>query len=397
MRHYLDHAATSWPKAPGVLDAVHAYVQECGAPAGRSSYRSANEVDGWIRQTRLALAQRIDASSPGEIAFCSNGTQALNAAIFGMALHAHENNLPCHVITTATEHNSVLRPLALASQRGWLTWDAVPCDEVGFVSIDAVEKAIKPETRWLVVNHASNVTGTIQPIDAWGDLATKYGVRLMVDAAQSLGYIPVSMREHGIDLLAAPCHKGLGSILGCAFLAATPRAQQSLATYCIGGTGSASDAISGDFGWLESTESGNLNVPAIASLQAALQGEQKVAPEKFEEWARRILAAIGECQHLRLVGSPTASLAKRLPVFSFAPRSARSPVAQAGICQEWALMLEGMLGIECRAGFHCAGLIHDCLGTNEYGGTVRFSLGHTTNESDVNAACEGIRMLNSVL
>ncbi|XZE34869.1 aminotransferase class V-fold PLP-dependent enzyme [Pirellulaceae bacterium SH501] len=397
MRHYLDHAATSWPKSPGVLDAVNAYVKECGAAAGRSSYRSANEVDGLIRQTRLALSQCIDASSANDIAFCSNGTQALNAAIFGIALHAYEQGVPLHVVTTATEHNSVLRPLALASKRGWLTWDAVPCDEVGAVSWDAVEAAIKPETRWLVVNHVSNVTGTVQPIDAWADLAHNYGICLMVDAAQSLGYLPVSMQRHRIDLLASPCHKGLGSLLGCAFLAATPRAQRKMATYGIGGTGSASDAIEGDFGWLQSMESGNLNVPAIVSLHAALHSEQKVAPNVFEAWSERILDAINECLHLRLVGRPTASLEERLPVFSFAPRAERSDLSHAGVCQEWALMLEGMLGIECRAGFHCAGLMHDFLGTSRFGGTVRFSLGHTTSDADVDAACEGLRLLDSAL
>lgn len=397
MRHYLDHAATSWPKAPGVLEAVNAYQQTCGAPAGRSSYRSANEVDALIRQTRLALSHRIDASSPSDIAFCSNGTQALNAAIFGIALRAYEQGEPCHIVTTVTEHNSVLRPLALARKRGWLTWDAVPCDEVGFVSPDAVEAAIKPDTRWLIVNHASNVTGTVQPIDSWADLAQRFGIHLMVDAAQSLGYLPVSMRTQRIDLLATPCHKGLGSMLGCALLAASPRVQRILATYCIGGTGSASDAIEGNFGWLESTESGNLNVPAIVSLHASLQCEQKVAPEQFEAWSERILKTASECQHLRLVGRPTNAFQDRLPVFSFAPRSEQSPPPQAGICQEWALMLEGMRGIECRAGFHCAGLMHDFLGTSPFGGTIRLSLGHTTSDADVDAACEGLHLLDSSL
>ncbi|AMV30747.1 putative cysteine desulfurase [Pirellula sp. SH-Sr6A] len=393
MRNYLDHAATSWPKAPSVLTAVEQYLRECGAAAGRGSYRSALDAEKCIHQTRVALAERIGAVSPLDIAFCSNGTQALNASIFGIALRAHEARSPLHVLTTATEHNSVLRPLALAEQRGWLTWDAIRCDETGLVDLDDVEQAVTPETRWLIVNHVSNVTGAIQPIQAWRELADRYGIRLMVDAAQSAGMLPLDMRSTGIDILAAPCHKGLGSILGCAFLAVVPKAQSELAPLWIGGTGSSSDAITGEFGWLETMESGNRNMPAIASLHASLQCERMDRPERWEPWVERILAEIRDSKRLRLIGPDTPSSRTRLPVISIAPHPGE---AQPGICQEWAMVLESTLGIECRAGFHCAGRIHEHLGTIASGGTLRFSLGHTTSEADIDAVCEGIRLLEDV-
>ena len=391
MRHYLDHAATSWPKAPSVLTAVDHYLRECGAAAGRGTYRTALDAEKWIHQTRVALAERIGCGSPLDIAFCSNGTQALNAAIFGLALRAYETQSPCHVLTTATEHNSVLRPLALAQQRGWLTWDSIPCDETGIVSLEDAEQAVTPETRWIVVNHVSNVTGAIQPIKAWRELADRHGINLMVDGAQSVGMMPWEIPASRIDILAAPCHKGLGSILGCAFLAVTPKVQQELAPLWIGGTGSSSDAITGEFGWLETVESGNRNLPAIVSLRASLQYEQMEVLEHWEPWVERILDAIRASHRLRLIGPDTSSLSARLPVISIAPHVEE---ASPGKCQEWALMLESMLGIECRAGFHCAGKIHEHLGTIASGGTLRFSLGHTTSEADIDAACEGIRLLN---
>lgn len=169
--------------------------------------------------------------------------------------------------------------------------------------------------------------------------------------------------------------------------------QSELAPLWIGGTGSSSDAITGEFGWLETMESGNRNMPAIASLHASLQCERMDRPERWEQWVERILAEIRGSKRLRLIGPDTPSSRTRLPVISIAPHPGE---AQPGICQEWAMVLESTLGIECRAGFHCAGRIHEHLGTIASGGTLRFSLGHTTSEADIDAVCEGIRLLGDV-
>ncbi len=154
MRHYLDHASTSWPKPPGVIEASVSFQTSCGAAAGRGGYRSSQDADRVVQSTRRLLQQTIGAAHSDEIAFCTNGTHSLNAAIFGLALGSMGK--PFHVVTTATEHNSVLRPLALAAKRGWLTWTAVECDPTGRVDPAKVANAITPETRWLFINLTLN-------------------------------------------------------------------------------------------------------------------------------------------------------------------------------------------------------------------------------------------------
>ncbi len=403
-RYYLDHAATSWPKAPGVLEAYAHYQTTLGAASGRGSYRSALEADGIVQSTRGQVARLIGCKRPTDVAFCQNGTFALNSAIMGIALKAavalgSPKGSPLHVVTTATEHNSVLRPLSLASGRGWLTWSLVGCDRNGLVDLSEVAKEIRPETKWLMVNHASNVTGTVQPLWKWRELADKHRLHLLVDAAQSLGYLPIDVDDLQIDILAAPGHKGLGGPLGTGVLYVRKEVQEMLSPLWVGGTGMSSHDIAGPFGWEESVESGNQNVPALAALLAALAWKEVNPLPDFQAWMEQILEAIATCDRLRLVGPPIGNLADRLPVISIAPSEAAGSAGlseTATICQEWSMMLESLVQVECRAGFHCAGKIHSFLDTEKTGGTLRLSLGATTTQEDVDAACRGIELLRTL-
>jgi cysteine desulfurase/selenocysteine lyase len=393
MRHYLDHAATSWPRLPGVVEASQTYDQTYGAAAGRGGYRTAFDADRIVQSTRRLIAEYLNAASVTEIAFCANGTHALNAAIMGLALGSLGN--PFHVVCTATEHNSVLRPLALAAQRGWLTWTAVPCSPEGTVPLSEIEQAITPGTRWVVINHGSNVTGTIQNIGAIRKRLEGRGIGMLVDAAQTLGMIPIDVRALGIDILAAPGHKGLGGVFGTGILYARQEIHELLSPLWIGGTGETSDKISGNFPWHSAIESGNINVPAIAALQAGMTWKINHQAPDYESWIAQLLDAVADCKNIQGVGLLSRSLQDRLPIVSVVPKTAH--LRKPGICQEMAMMLESMAHVECRAGFHCAGAIHPYLDTFDSGGTLRMSLGAMTQQADVDAACEGLRQLDSVL
>ncbi len=387
-RYYLDHAATSWPKPPGSLEACVAYQTFNGAASGRGLYQSAESSGELVRTTRQTVARQINALRSQDIAFCSNGTQALNSAILGLLQSPSMRGT--HVVTTATEHNSVLRPLQLATKSLGITWFAVPCDEVGWVDPIRVHEAMNTKTRLVILNHVSNVTGAIQDVHPISSIAKEGGAIFMVDAAQSLGYLPIDVVSEGIDILAAPGHKGAGGMLGTGILYVQHEIQRLMEPVWIGGTGTQSDSIDGPFDWLAAVESGNSNLPGIASLKAGLEWLERLPPnENLRVWSDEIIHAILQTQNLKLIGPrPDDAKRNRLPVISMASDNLS--------CHEMALLLDTACGVEARSGYHCAGLIHSFLGTDRNGGTLRLSLGHTSTLADVEATIKGIEILGTM-
>ena len=187
-RIYLDNAATSFPKPPGVVEAVTRYLTDEGVSLGRASTRSGEETARRVSQLRTKLGQFFGAGPGDEVVFTFSGTDSLNMAFHGFLKPGD------HVVTTDIEHNSVLRPLEWLRQRG-IAVTHVPCDSAGRVATDDIRQAIRPETRLLAVSHASNVTGTIQPIADFAELARKHGSRILVDACQTAGHIPISIHS----------------------------------------------------------------------------------------------------------------------------------------------------------------------------------------------------------
>ena len=293
------------------------------------------------------------------------------------------------MLTTVTEHNSVLRPLELAKKSYGCQWEPVGCDDQGYLEPDILEAKIRKDTRLIIVNHASNVTGAIQRIHELGRIAKTHDCLLMVDAAQTLGYLPIDVQNIGIDILAAPGHKGAGGMLGTGLLYVSEAISESLQPVWIGGTGLDSDSINGPFDWLSAFESGNANLPGIASLQAGVRWVMSQEPsERLSEWTQRLVDAVSSESTLSLIGPKNCRPELRVPVVSF--------VSKTMSCHEMALLLDSACGVEARSGFHCAAMIHDFVGTKDAGGTLRISLGHTSCEEDVEAAVSGIQMLGSM-
>lgn len=377
-RIYLDNAATSWPKPVEVYDAVDRWQRANGAAAGRGTSAAAQETDRAIEQARRAVAGLLGTPHFKQIVFTLNGTDALHLAIQGLVRPGD------HVVTTVVEHNSVLRPLkALGDPRG-VAVTHVGCDTSGVVSAKAVLDAINSKTKFVVVSHASNVTGALQPIGEIGAELRKRDITFVVDGAQTLGEIPLNVDELACDLFAASGHKGLLGPLGTGILYVRPGVEQRMKSIRTGGTGTESGSLAQPTQMPDKYESGNLNVPGIVGLA---EGANWIASQGVEKLRARSLA---------LTERLLARLAETKGVTVVGPRDAAARVGLVSVVvdgydpQEVAAILADRYGIETRAGLHCAPLMHRALTTDSRGGTLRISLGPFNTADDVDAVVDAL-------
>ncbi len=383
-RIYLDNAATSWPKPTCVYDAVDHYQRDVGASGGRSGYRDAVEASQIIERARRGVAQLIGAAESRQVILTTSGTDSLNLAIFGVLRPGD------HVVTTVCDHNSVLRPLHALSDEGVITVSYVSCDGQGFVAPDEVRKAMRPQTRLVAVIHGSNVTGAIQPVAEISQMSRQHGALLLVDAAQTLGHIPIDVDRLSVDLLASPGHKGLLGPLGTGVLYVGPTIETELKPLRHGGTGTHSELDVQPETLPDKYESGNHNLPGLAGLAAATEFLRERGIESIQshhaELVGRLLDGLTTISGLSVHG-PT-STTNRTSVVSFT-LVGYDP-------QELAAMLEASGGVQCRAGLHCAPHMHRALGTLEQGGTVRLSPGWATTDAQIERTLELIAELAAV-
>ncbi len=324
-----------------------------------------------VFEARKAAANFIGADDPSTIVFTSNATDALNLAIKG-TLHSGD-----HVITTSMEHNSVLRPLKALEQQGIGT-TVVYGDAEGKINAQAVRSAIRPETAMIICTHASNVTGTILPVEDIGAIAQKHRLTYLVDASQSAGALRVNADELQADMIAMPGHKGLLGPLGTGILYIRPG--RILDTIKEGGTGTNSRDLRQPVEAPERYESGTLNAPSIIGLGAAIRYVSSLKTVRAHETA--------------LIRRLEEKLRNMEPVILYGPEN---PEEKTGVT---AFNIEGMdceevgdqlnrYGIAVRAGFHCAGLAHKTIGTSEIG-CVRISVGPYNTAREMDAAAEAI-------
>ena len=384
-RIYLDQAATSWPKPDAVYSAVDRFQRECGAAAGRGDYRSAIEARAIVDRLRARVSRLVGSQAdPRQVVFTANGTQSLNLALHGWLRPGD------HVVTTEAEHNSVLRPLRQLVDGGVISVDYLPIGSSGRVDPQAVEAAIGPSTRLVVLTHASNVTGAIQPIGEVGRICRARGVRFLVDAAQTLGHVPLDVEADCIDLLAAPGHKGLLGPLGTGVLWVRPGLERPLRPLMQGGTGSQSESEHQPEEMPDCLESGNLNGPGLAGLDAALewldsQGGPTALDARCAQLTADLIGGLARNEQVRLVGRVDPPY--NAGVVSF--------VVEGYLPDEVAGTLDAAYGIEVRTGLHCAARMHAALGTLAGGGTVRASVGPFTTREQVIALLQAIEELTA--
>jgi cysteine desulfurase family protein len=375
---YLDNAATSFPKPESVYVAVERTLRESCGNAGRGVHAMAAATTQTIREVRARLARFIGAEDPSRVVFTFNATDALNIAIKGYVTPG------CHVVTSQIEHNSVLRPLKALEKSGVIEVTYVGLGQDGIVAPSDIAAAIKQATHLVVLTHASNVLGTIQPVSEVGQLCRERGIAFLVDGAQSVGEVPVDVSEMYMDMLAFPGHKSLLGPQGTGGLYI--REGIDLRCWREGGTGteSASDQQPGDYP--THLEAGTSNLPGIAGLGEGIKYIEERGMEDIHrqgmEFLRSILGFLESDSRFTVYGS--TDMDRHVHVLSFNIQD-KDP-------SEVGLILDQSFGIAVRTGLHCAAPIHRIMGTHP-SGMVRVSPGPMTTEDDIRAFVDALKQI----
>ena len=375
MSIYLDNACTTFPKAPGVAQAMADYVAKVGVNINRGSYESAWTAGNLVFDTREALRALFNGVDCRDVVFTRNVTESLNVVLKGFLRPGD------HVLCSAMEHNAVMRPLQQLARTG-VEFDRVPCRADGSLILDAVEPLIRANTRAIVMMHASNVSGTLLPIAQVGGIAKAHGLRFFVDTAQTAGTLPIDMQAMHIDAVCFTGHKGLMGPQGIGGFVLAEGLANELEPLIAGGTGSISHTEDIPAFMPDRFEAGTLNLPGIAGLKAALSwvAAQEPGAVFAHEMAltERFLAGAADLPGLRVAGPATCE--GRTGVVSLA---AVDPDALD--VAEIAFALDADFGIQARVGLHCSPNAHKTLGTFP-AGTIRFSFGAFNAPDDIDTA-----------
>lgn len=373
---YLDNAATSYPKAPGVASAMADYVEKVGATINRSSYASAQEAGLVTLSLRERLCHLFNHPDPTHAVLTPGATAGLNMVIKGLLRPGD------HCLVSSMEHNAVMRPLVQLEREG-VAFERIPCDAQGRLRLEALPGMIKLNTRLVVMAHGSNVCGTVQDAEAVGKICRERGVPFALDAAQTAGHIEVDFERFGLAALVVPGHKGLLGPQGIGALLLDADFARRLTPLVAGGTGSASDSEELPDWMPDRFESGTPNMPGVYGWEAALGWLENTGIETLENHekthSKRFLEGIYGLKNVKLYGATVPE--GRTGVFSVGFLNCDNAEA--------AWRLEREFGILTRCGLHCAPSAHKTLGSFPEG-SVRFSTGWANTEADIDAALSAI-------
>lgn len=386
---YLDNASTSFPKPHEVADAVYQYMTELGSNINRGCYGNAYNVEELVYETRQEIADLFGVADSRCVIFTKNITESLNVLIKGLL------NKNDHVLVSAMEHNAVMRPLNQLSAQG-ITFDRIPCNPQGELDTSSIPRLIKPNTKAIIMLHASNVCGTMMPISEVGKIAKEYGLKFFVDTAQTAGAVPINMTEINIHGLAFTGHKGLLAPQGIGGFVIRRELAHHLVPLIVGGTGSISHTEEIPDFLPDRFEAGTMNLPGIAGLHASLlwiksqgNGDVQTGIKKIREHELTLTAQfLRELQSLedegllRIIGKKSCE--NRTGVVSI--QTLHEDMA------EIAYQLDEQYGIMTRVGLHCAPAAHKTLGTYPTG-TIRFSFGYANTADDVHIAVNALHAL----
>lgn len=378
---YLDNAATTWPKPQQVVAALEEALVHKGGNAGRGGHGAAMQMARLIHQTREDLCVLFGTDNPAQVVFTQNATHALNQALFGLLQPGD------HVITSSIEHNAVARPLWALKQRG-VEVSEVPGISGGEFDLIAYDKLFRSNTKLVVTLHASNVTGTLLPVKAIGEIAHEHGAYYLLDAAQTAGVFPIELSRLAVDLLAFPGHKGLLGPQGTGGLILKQEIRLEPLIY--GGTGSLSEEDRQPEFLPDALESGTLNGVGIAGLGAGVryllsEGVDKIRVRE-QALCRKLWNGLREIPGVKLYGSDLVE--RRSPIVAFNIGELDSV--------EVSYILEEKAGIIARAGLHCAAHAHRMLGTLNQG-VVRFSPSHFTSDEEIETTLQAVRGITEEL
>jgi len=390
---YLDNGATSFPKPFEVADAVYEYMTKCGSNINRGGYEVAYDLEGTVFETREMLMEMFGGTDCKNVVFTKNVTESLNIVLKGLLKPGD------HVLCSSMEHNAVMRPLVQLQKKG-VEFDRIPGNENGELILDAVEPMIKPNTVAVVMSHASNICGTVNPIREVGAICRKHGIKLIVDSAQSAGVLPINMQEMNIDALCFTGHKSLLGPQGIGGFIITEEMISLIDPILSGGTGSISHTEEIPDFMPDRFEPGTMNLPGIVGLNAGLnwiktKGLDRIADHELYLTQRFIdgllpLEEQGLVKICGLKGCWKEENGQKIPI--------RTGVVSIQTlktdCADAAFRLDFEYGIETRVGLHCAPNAHKTLGTFPTG-TIRFSFGNFNTDEDVDAAIKAVAEIAS--
>ena len=378
-RIYFDNASTSFPKAEGVAEAVYHYMKDCGCNINRGGYDEAYQAEEIVLRNRQQLTELFHGPDCRNVVFTRNITESLNVLLKGF-LKAGD-----HVLVSAMEHNAVMRPLTQLTEQG-VSFDRIPCGADGTLDVSAMDRLLRENTRAVVMLHASNVCGTLMPIETVGAFCHAHGLRFILDTAQTAGVFPIDMEAMHIDALAFTGHKGLLGPQGIGGFILQPDMVPLLQPLIAGGTGSISHEEQMPSFMPDRFEAGTMNLPGIMGLHAALcwlERETIDAVRSHElELTERFLAGALDIPCLRVVGR--RDISGRAGVVSVVPENADPALVADALGREYGIMV--------RVGLHCAPNAHKTLGTFPTG-TIRFSFGRWNTPQQVDTALSALREL----
>ena len=378
---YFDNAATSWPKPKAMIKAMTDFNTSVGANPGRSGHRLSVEAGRVIFKAREAVASLLGADDPHSVVFTRNATAGINTVLSGFLLPGD------HVITSSMEHNSVMRPLRALERKG-VELGIVRCSASGEIFPDDIVAAFKKNTKMIIITHASNVTGTIMPVEDIAKIAHKAGVILCVDAAQTAGSIPLNVLKNNIDILVFTGHKSLYGPQGTGGFYIRKGLENKINPLEYGGTGSRSEFEEQPDFMPDRFESGTPNTIGIAGLYAGVSFVAGIGVEairaKEAALTQLFIDGIRSVKGVKIYGDTDPT--KRTAVVSFTIDGV-SP-------SEISYRLDEEFGILTRPGLHCAPSAHRTIGTFPEG-TVRFSFGYFTTEEEIKTATKAIESIKS--
>ncbi len=379
---YLDNGATSYPKPDEVYDFMFNFYKSNGVSPGRSGFDLGLETEEVVHDTRKMLTEFFNGTDPNRLTFSYNASDSLNMICDGILKKGD------HVVSTNLEHNSVIRPLNHKAEEGVIEVTYVSCNEKGYINPEDIKAAIKENTKLVIVNHASNVIGTVQDVGAIGKIVKEAGITFAVDASQSAGIVPIDMKAMNIDIVAFTGHKCLMGPTGIGGLCVGESVEIEYSRF--GGTGvrSAHPFHLKEFPYR--LECGTQNLIGIAGLHAGQKwlrkkGLENIYKEEMQLWDKLRV----NLEQIPSVKTYCAeSIENHIAVLSFNING-----FEAG---DVGTMLDVDYNIACRTGLQCAPLIHTYLGTDKIHGTVRFGLGPFNTESHIDAATTAVKEIASI-
>ncbi|WP_300279324.1 aminotransferase class V-fold PLP-dependent enzyme [Peptacetobacter sp.] len=375
---YCDNGATSFPKAPGVGDAIKEYIESVGGNVNRGTYSSAINAGFVVLETREMLAELFGFDKPENVVFTRNITESLNTIIKGLLKEGD------HVVVSSVEHNAVMRPLVKLQETKNVEFTRIQCNKLGEIDLNDIEDAIKDNTKAIIMTAASNVCGTALPIKEIGDICKKNNIIFVVDAAQTAGVFDMNMKEMNIDILCFTGHKGLLGPQGVGGFLINDEIVNQVDSFIEGGTGSKSDEEIQPSYMPDKFESGTPNIPGIYGLNASLKFIKEVGVENIHKkemmLTEKFIKGMEKIDDRFIVGK--RDVENRTAVVSLDFIGMDNGI----ICHE----LDSNYKISTRPGMHCAPSAHKTLGTFPQG-TVRFSFGYFNTEDEIDYVLDSIK------